>query len=125
MRPLLSLASKLLPMDAKILEQRKLTDELFVIFKKIMVLNTEIEAPFQSDMLLLLGQHRHTFEEQGVIDHKDCITTTAIHGTIVGVAGLLALLGDQDKQFRNTVIEVANYFSRKPKMGGGVIYAFH
>lgn len=73
-------------MQQEIIESRKLVDELIKLGNRISDLNQLIpDENFQVDMVCIIGQHRHTFEEQGVTDHANCVSSHLVIGSFEGV----------------------------------------
>lgn len=64
-------------------------------------------------MLLNLCQHRHSFEEQKVISHDECISYTGITGSFEGVTGGLMNLANEDVMFRESILITSRYILNK------------
>lgn len=91
-------------MNHLIIEQRKLVDEVIEKLTRISDLNEQIkDENFITDIVCLIGQHRHDFEEQGVADHRECITSLFHTGSNEGNCGLMMFFGMKNKQGRNMI----------------------
>jgi hypothetical protein len=94
-------------MDPLIKKSRELVDTIYKSIAELAATDEQITDPaFKTDLVVLIGQHRHTFEEQGVTDHKDCITSICTGGTYSGTRGLMLYAFDVNPQFRQIFLEV-------------------
>lgn len=102
-------------MDRKenIQKQRAIVDQMIALFKEISDLNRLVGKHDKTDMMLLIGQHRHEFEDQLVADHSQCVTSQCITGSLIGNAGGLAMLADRDLIARQMIIQVHDYLMQK------------
>lgn len=104
-------------MEQCILESRALLDDILLKVQQLKDLNREVAkvAPEQAvDLIFLTCQHRHTFEEQGVVgDHMNCITYHCVLGQIDGPLSLLYHWGSQDRRSFETLIRAAGLLIEK------------
>lgn len=101
-------------MQPEILRQRELLDQLLPIVEELGSLNSKIkDEEFRTDILISICQHRHTFEEQNVTDHADCVNFRAMGGSFAGVCGGLMCHSDDDPQFKEMIIQTFAYIVEK------------
>lgn len=97
-------------MNQKVLELRKLVDELVDLSQRISHLNDKIsDADMGCDLLICLNQHRHTFEEQNVTSHDNCLCHLNISGEYAGIVGGMMFMSDRNKMFKRAISETYLY----------------
>lgn len=102
-------------MDQKIIESRKLIDQVIEIIEKIVDINESItDDEFKTEFIMSIGQHRHTFEEQGVTDHSNCMISHCANGTHEGICGLLLHFAHYNPDFKKAFLEAAEMLKRFP-----------
>lgn len=95
-------------MQEEITEQRILVEQIIALCERVRQLNKEIkDEEFHTDLQCIIGQHRHTFEEQGVTNHDECISYTCVTGSFGGVTGGMIFLCHVNDLFKASIIEVA------------------
>ena len=99
----------------KLLEENaEAIDLMFELFAMIQRNNKLIKSEDdKTDILLLIGQHRHWFADQGVADHMNCKSFTGVTGTFEGVTGLMFYWVHRDALARKCVCEVKDFMVSK------------
>lgn len=84
-------------MNELVTRQRQLIDNIMKELDEIQKINQKItDDNFKTDILCLIGQHRHQFEEEKVFDHTKCISVQYVTGTYEGICGSLMFFAHRD-----------------------------
>lgn len=101
-------------MEQAVIEQRENLDQLVKLIRKMRETEEKIiDKQFRTDMLVVIGQHRHSFEEQNVVSHDKCVSFQVYGGSFDGITGGLMLLCDREPYFRDMILETTNYIILK------------
>lgn len=102
-------------MNPEITRQRQLVDSILAQVKEVNDINRRLiqtDPQFVTDIIVAIGQHRHTFEEQGAADHKDCISYVSANGSDIGIRGLLLTFAIHLTGAREAILDVANALNK-------------
>lgn len=102
-------------MNPKIERQRQIVDSILIEIAELRLINLELIATdpdFVTEIFFGIGQHRHTFEEQQVTDHKNCISFVGASGKKEGVRGLLLMFADTIEGGREAILDVAQVLNK-------------
>lgn len=95
-------------MEKSVLRQRELVNEVLSRLEEIRALNRDIEPDLKTDVICLIGQHRHTFEEQKVVNHDNCICVHFTTGTFAGNCGNMGMFAATNPEAKRMIQMVAS-----------------
>ena len=102
-------------MNPKIERQRQIVDSILIELAELRLINLELketDPDFVTDFVFAIGQHRHTFEEQQVTDHKNCISFVGGGGKKEGVRGLLLMFANTIEGGREAILDVSKVLNK-------------